>query len=42
MFLGNAKLAVMPAPAFLFRVEGALAGFALVFTGEPHDIAEFL
>jgi len=27
--------------AFLFRVEGALAGFALVFTGEPHDIAEF-
>jgi hypothetical protein len=22
--------------AFLFRVEGALAGFALVFTGEPH------
>ena len=28
--------------AFLFRVEGALAGFALVFTGEPHDIAEFL
>ena len=27
--------------AFLFRVEGALAGFALVFTGSPHDIAEF-
>ena len=27
--------------AFLFRVEGALAGLALVFTGEPHDIAEF-
>ena len=27
--------------AFLFRVESALAGFALVFTGEPHDIAEF-
>src|ERR1700677_4470834 len=27
--------------AFLFRVEGALAGFALVFTGEPRDIAEF-
>jgi predicted acetyltransferase len=27
--------------AFLFRVEGALAGFALVFTGEPHDVAEF-
>jgi hypothetical protein len=27
--------------AFLFRVEGVLAGFALVFTGEPHDIAEF-
>ena len=27
--------------AFLFRAEGALAGFALVFTGEPHDIAEF-
>jgi hypothetical protein len=28
--------------AFLFRVEGTLAGFALVFTGEPHDVAEFL
>jgi predicted acetyltransferase len=27
--------------AFLFRVEGALAGLALVFTGDPHDIAEF-
>src|SRR5258708_10327349 len=27
--------------AFLFRVDGALAGLALVFTGEPHDIAEF-
>jgi predicted acetyltransferase len=27
--------------AFLFRVDGALAGFALVFTGEPRDIAEF-
>jgi predicted acetyltransferase len=27
--------------AFLFRVEGALAGFTLVFTGEPRDIAEF-
>jgi predicted acetyltransferase len=27
--------------AFLFRVEGAVAGFALVFTGEPRDIAEF-
>ena len=27
--------------AFLFRAGGALAGFALVFTGEPHDIAEF-
>jgi predicted acetyltransferase len=27
--------------AFLFRVAGALAGFALVFTGEPHDVAEF-
>ena len=27
--------------AFLFRVDNALAGFALVFTGEPHDIAEF-
>ena len=27
--------------AFLFLVEGALAGFALVFTGEPRDIAEF-
>jgi predicted acetyltransferase len=27
--------------AFLFWAEGALAGFALVFTGEPHDIAEF-
>ena len=27
--------------AFLFRVEAELAGFALVFTGEPRDIAEF-
>ena len=27
--------------AFLFRVDRALAGFALVFTGEPRDIAEF-
>lgn len=27
--------------AFLFRVDGALAGLALVFTGEPHDMAEF-
>jgi predicted acetyltransferase len=27
--------------AFLLRVEGELAGFVLVFTGEPHDIAEF-
>jgi len=27
--------------AFLFRTAGALAGFALVFTGEPQDIAEF-
>jgi predicted acetyltransferase len=27
--------------AFLFRVDGALAGFALVFTGDPHDVAEF-
>ena len=27
--------------AFLFRVGGAWAGLALVFTGEPHDIAEF-
>jgi predicted acetyltransferase len=27
--------------AFLFQVEGALAGFALVFAGEPRDIAEF-
>jgi predicted acetyltransferase len=27
--------------AFLFRVDGAWAGLALVFTGEPHDVAEF-
>ncbi|HUC13795.1 MAG TPA: GNAT family N-acetyltransferase, partial [Acidimicrobiales bacterium] len=27
--------------AFLFRVDGAWAGLALVFTGEPRDIAEF-
>jgi predicted acetyltransferase len=27
--------------AFLFRVDSALAGFALVFSGDPHDIAEF-
>ena len=27
--------------AFLFQVNGAWAGFALVFTGEPRDIAEF-
>ena len=27
--------------AFLFRVDGVLAGLALVFTGEPHDMAEF-
>lgn len=27
--------------AFLFRANGAMAGLALVFTGEPHDIAEF-
>jgi len=27
--------------AFLFRVDGVLAGFALVFTGDPHDVAEF-
>jgi len=27
--------------AFLFRVDSALAGFALVFAGEPRDIAEF-
>jgi predicted acetyltransferase len=27
--------------AFLFRVGGAWAGLALVFTGEPHDLAEF-
>jgi predicted acetyltransferase len=27
--------------AFLIRVDGALAGFALVYTGEPCDIAEF-
>jgi predicted acetyltransferase len=26
---------------FLFRVEGRWAGFALVRTGEPHDMAEF-
>lgn len=27
--------------AFLFRVGGAWAGLALVYTGDPHDIAEF-
>jgi predicted acetyltransferase len=27
--------------AFLLQVDGSWAGFALVFTGEPHDIAEF-
>jgi predicted acetyltransferase len=27
--------------AFLFRVDGAWAGLALVFTGDPRDIAEF-
>lgn len=27
--------------ALLFRVDGAWAGLALLFTGEPHDIAEF-
>jgi predicted acetyltransferase len=27
--------------AFLFRVGGAWAGLALVFTGEPRDMAEF-
>lgn len=27
--------------AYLFRVSGAWAGLALVFTGLPHDIAEF-
>lgn len=27
--------------AFLFRVEGAWAGFAFVYTGDPHDVAEF-
>lgn len=26
---------------FLFRVGGAWAGLALVYTGDPHDIAEF-
>jgi len=26
---------------FLFRVDGRLAGFALVRTGPPHDMAEF-
>ena len=26
---------------FLFRVEGRLAGFALVRAGVPHDMAEF-
>ncbi|MGH3281079.1 MAG: GNAT family N-acetyltransferase [Trebonia sp.] len=25
----------------MFRVDGAWAGLALVFTGDPHDIAEF-
>ena len=27
--------------ALLFRVEGNLAGFAIVRTGDPHDMAEF-
>jgi len=27
--------------AYLFRVSGAWAGLALVFTGLPHDVAEF-
>jgi predicted acetyltransferase len=27
--------------AFLFRVDGAWAGLALIFVGEPHDVAEF-
>jgi len=27
--------------ALLFRVDGAWAGLALVFTGDPHDVAEF-
>jgi predicted acetyltransferase len=27
--------------AFLIRVDGALAGFALVYTGDPHDVAEY-
>lgn len=27
--------------AFLFRVDGAWAGLALIYTGVPHDIAEF-
>ncbi len=27
--------------AYLFRVSGAWAGLALIFTGFPHDIAEF-
>lgn len=27
--------------AYLFRVNGAWAGLALVFTGLPHDLAEF-
>jgi hypothetical protein len=27
--------------AFLFRVNGAWAGLALVFIGEPRDVAEF-
>jgi predicted acetyltransferase len=26
---------------FLFRVDGRLAGFALVWSGAPHDMAEF-
>jgi predicted acetyltransferase len=26
---------------FLFRVDGRWAGFALVHTGDPHDMAEF-
>jgi predicted acetyltransferase len=27
--------------ALLIRVNGTLAGLALVYTGEPHDVAEF-
>ena len=34
-FLGEDRV------GWLFRVDGNLAGFALLYIGEPHDVAEF-